>query len=98
MVPNSLEEVIEPLCQSLIDSSILESAKKVIALMKSFADSCIGKILPGVVDWTKALTIGVEVDLSFLGAMNSMEFGIAFDFERDGYNVNATKCVEAHDV
>ncbi len=101
---STLATIVTPFCEAMLSSSVVETAKQAIAQMRSFGGSCLDNVLPGVLDWTKAVTIGLTAQYTLpledkgkvataVGTrVQAFEIGIAFDFAEDGYHVERTKC------
>lgn len=80
-----------PLCGPLLASSLGDAAKEAIKKVKGGANACIKNLLPGVMDWTKAITIGMEVEVSFGATSQVIEFGVAYRFD-GGLDIKESKC------
>lgn len=91
--PSVLNDALKDSCDLLLNSDLTAAAEDALSRMKGFKDNCVSHALPGVVDWTKAVTIGVDVEVAVGGdksAIASMEFGVAFRFNGD--EVEEKKC------
>ena len=78
--PGLLATAMGDFCGSLIESDLAASARRAIALMRKFEKACPAAHIPGVFEWTKAVSISASVEVE-LGAYTQVA------------STTATKCL-----